>query len=788
MRTPSTSHADTDYLVHHHEDEPLVHRELHVFGVVQGVGFRPFVYRLATELGLRGAVWNDGRGVVIRIRGEASRVERFTEGLLAGCPVGARIDDVQVVELPDAQYERFEILVSRATREGFTHVSSDLAMCPDCRREFHDPRDRRFGYPFINCTQCGPRFTITRAIPYDRPQTTMAPFEMCDDCRREYETPIDRRFHAQPNACPACGPTVEFLVVGDGKWRSRSKHDEAIFNAATFLGDGGILLIQGIGGFHLACDATNEHAVRRLRRRKQRESKPLAVMFPDAETLHEWCHVSDLELDCLVSARAPIVLVQRRVECEVAPSVAPDSPHLGVMLPYSPLHAALMSHFDGPVVMTSANRSEEPICFERDDALREMKTTADAALLHDRAIHMFADDSVVRVVGGLPRVWRRSRGYVPESVELHNAFTRTTLGFGGELKNTFALGTQSSAILSQHLGDMQCEATMPAVIRAIEHFLKLFDTRPQLIACDLHPDYVTTRMAEKWSKRHDVPLIRVQHHHAHLAACLAEHHCRGRALCLALDGTGYGSDGTVWGGELLYGDFASFERLGHLESVPLPGNDAAAKQPWRMALAWLDAAFASDLAALDVPLVKTIETEYGHTAIPALLSPVMRKKFIPTTSAGRLFDAAAALCGFGIAAQYEGQAAMQLEGIMSSAPLPPYSFDILEAEGRFVFSPRRAMQEIVDDIQARVAPSVVSRRFHETVAHGFAELALRGVEFTGTTTVALGGGCFQNAFLLERITALLTERHVTVLSPADVPANDGGLALGQICVANAQVM
>ncbi|MBK6765677.1 MAG: carbamoyltransferase HypF [bacterium] len=766
----------------------MVHRELHVMGVVQGVGFRPFVYRLATEFGLRGAVWNDGSGVLIRIRGELSIVEKFTEEFLARCPIGARVDDVRVVELVDAAYDRFEILVSRvSSQNGFTHVSADLAMCPDCRNEFHNPHDRRFGYPFINCTQCGPRFTITRALPYDRPLTTMQPFHMCDDCRREYESPVDRRFHAQPNACPACGPVVEFMVVGDGKWRTRTKHEEAIHNAADFLGDGGILLLQGLGGYHLVCDATNEHAVRRLRRRKQREVKPLAVMFPDAETLHEWCHVSDLELDCLSSARAPIVLVERRVECAVAPSVAPDSPHLGVMLPYSPLHAALLSHFDRPVVMTSANKSEQPICYEQDDALREMKATADAALIHDRAIHMFADDSVVRVLGNMPRVFRRSRGYVPESVELHEAFRRTTLGFGGELKNTFALGKESSAILSQHLGDMQGESCVLASKKAISHFLNIFDARPELVACDLHPDYVTTRMAEKWSKQHGVPLVRVQHHHAHLAATLAEHHCRDRALCIALDGTGYGTDGTVWGGELLFGNFESFDRLGHLAAVPMQGNDSAAKQPWRMALSWLNATYSDELSSLDLPLLRAIETEYGRTAIPALLSPVMRSKFVPTTSVGRLFDAIAALCGFGLAAQYEGQAAMQLEGIMSSAPLPPYSFDIFESDGHVVLSPIPMIHEVVDDLLARVATSVISRRFHETMAQGFSDLALRGVETTGNTTVALGGGCFQNAFLLERITSLLTLQSDRAFL-ANVPANDGGLALGQICVANAQTL
>lgn len=786
MQPIRLSTSDTDYLVHRGAADLTVHRELRVSGVVQGVGFRPFVYRLAHEIGLQGAVWNDGRGVVIRVQGSMFKVDAFATELMLRSPLGARIDDIEASDLAQITYDNFAILNSKAIADGFTQISSDLAMCPDCRHEFHDPHDRRFGYPFINCTHCGPRFSITRGLPYDRPLTTMQPFEMCEECAREYHDPADRRFHAQPNACSVCGPTLEYLVFGDGRWSARSRNDEAVLNAADFLSDGGILLVQGIGGFHLACDATNEHAVRRLRRRKQRETKPLAVMFPDDETLYEWCHVTEHELACLSSPRAPIVLVDRRVECAVAPSVAPDHPNLGVMLPYSPLHAALLAHFDRPVVMTSANISEEPICYERDEALREMKKIADAALVHNRAIHMFSDDSVVKVVAGLPRVWRRSRGYVPESVSLGENFATPTLGFGGELKNTFALGKERSAILSQHLGDMQSEGSILAANRALNHFLSIYDAQIGLVACDLHPDYATTRLAEQWSKQRGLPLIRVQHHHAHLAACLAEHHCQSDALCLALDGTGYGTDGTVWGGELLFGGFRSCQRLGHLEPVPLLGNDQAAKQPWRMALAWLDAAFGDETFTLDVPLMKAIIAEYGHTAAPALLSPVLRNRFASTTSLGRLFDGVAALCGFGIGTQYEGQAAMQLEGIMSTSPLPPYSFEITEQNGALVLSPTPMIREIVEDLQAKIVPSVISRRFHETVARGFTELAVSGVGATGSSTVALGGGCFQNAFLLARISELLTERGITVLSPADIPANDGGIALGQICIANAQ--
>ena len=767
--------------------EAIVHRLLRVSGVVQGVGFRPFVYNLALRHGLAGTVLNDSRGVEIHVQGKRDAVAAFVSALRDEAPAASRVDEVTVAELAAESFDGFRILTSERTTDAFTHVSPDLALCSDCRRELENARDRRCGYPFINCTNCGPRFSIICALPYDRPQTTMRDFALCAECRAEYENPDDRRFHAQPVACSVCGPALRFLLFAGGKWTEPSHTVDVFDEVAAVLRRGKVVLVQGIGGFHLACDARDEEIVTELRRHKKRDEKPFAVMFPDVAALRQSCHLSDAELRFLTSPRAPILLLSRREGSPLAEAVAPQNPQVGALLPYSPLHVLLVKRFGAPLVMTSANLSDEPIAYRNDDALARMAGIADAALVHDRAIHMFADDSVVKMIGGAARVWRRSRGYVPESVHVPEPFRRQTLAFGPQMKNTFCLGRQNFALLSQHLGDLDSEHAVRAQQAALDHFLRLFDARIELAACDLHPDYATTRLAEEWSASRGVPLIRVQHHHAHLAACLAENGRTERAIGLTLDGTGYGSDGAIWGGEVLVGNARSFQRVAHLQETFMPGGELAAKQPWRMALAWLYEAFGDDALSLPIPLMRKLRAEPGEDALNALLSESLRARVFPrTTSMGRLFDAVAALVFFGTRQQHEGQAAMLLEGMISHDAAEPYPFEVRFTAESGVLSPVPMIRALVADLKKGEASAVMSRRFHDGLANALARVCDAVREITGLGLVALSGGCFQNAFLHVSLEERLRAARFDVISHRQVPANDGGVSLGQAVIANAQ--
>lgn len=763
------------------------HVELTIRGTVQGVGFRPFVYRLARELMLRGWVRNSGRGVIVRLFGAEDSVERFVRAVPQEKPEAARIDEIALSELPHEHYDEFTILHSSESAETFTQVSPDLAMCRDCARELHEISDRRFAYPFTNCTQCGPRFSIIKDVPYDRPMTTMSEFAMCAECAAEYDSPVDRRFHAQPVACSKCGPTLEWLTNSGGEWSAQCHRIEAIHAAARELKQGKIVLIQGIGGFHLACDARNEAAVCELRRRKGRDRKPFAVMFADRRQLRSWCSVGLRELEAIGSPAAPIVLLKKSPACEAAHSVAPETPTLGAMLSYSPLHSLLLEECGFPLVMTSANRSEEPIQYRREDALDAMKEIADFALVHDREIEMFADDSIVRVIGKQSRIIRRSRGFVPTAISLREQFAKSILSFGADLKNTFCIAKEQSAILSQHLGDMEGERAIAQQQRALAHFLKLYHVKVEAVACDLHPDYSSTRLAEEFAESHAIPLVHVQHHHAHLAACLAETQRDEAVLGLCLDGTGYGTDGTIWGGELLYGDFRSFRRLGHLQSVPLLGNDRVAREPWRMALAWLDKSLDLRSNAPRIPLLAMIRKEFGEGAISALLTARLKANYPLTSAAGRLFDAVAALLFFGTRRQFEGEAAMHLEHQTSPYMQPAYDMSLEKEDDAWVLSPVPMIRELVRELEDGVSKPVIARRFLEGFAEGLVNLCSRAAGEMGSQTVALSGGCFQNAILHERVTALLTERGFEVLAHQIVPSNDGGIALGQACIANAQL-
>ena len=717
-----------------------------VDGTVQGVGFRPYVYRLADELGLAGHVLNDERGVLIEVEGSREAVAVFCDRLAPEAPPLARVERLSVEELPAAGLSGFSIAASAVSAgRPDAPVAADSATCPDCLAELFDPGDRRFRYPFTNCTNCGPRFTIVRGVPYDRPLTTMAGFAMCDRCRAEYEDPLDRRFHAQPNACPDCGPS---LRLGD------LRGDEALRFACSALDGGAIVAVKGLGGFHLACRADDDVAVAALRARKHREERPFALMTADLAGARALVSLSDGDEQALVSRARPIVVARRRPGAAVGDAVAPRSPDLGVMLPYTPLHHLLLAGTGGDLVMTSGNVSDEPIAFEDDDALERLRGIADAFLLHDRPIHMRTDDSVVR---GRVTI-RRARGYVPDPVALPVAAARPLLACGAELKSTFCLARGSRAWVSHHVGDLKNLETLESFRGGISHFERLFAVAPELVAHDLHPDYLSTRYA---LEREGVDLLGVQHHHAHLAACLAEHGERGPAVGAIFDGSGYGSDGTVWGGELLVGDLRGFTRAGHVWPVGLPGGDAAVREPWRMACAWL---LASDLAC--EPLAGVDAARWRAVASLCGSAPV-------TSSAGRLFDAVAALCGLRLEVSYEGQAAVELEAACDLSEPGAYAMPGLDA--------REAVAAVVGDVARGVDAGAIAMRFHRGLAIATAEACAA----TGERLAVLSGGVFQNRVLLALTEDELTRRGLRVLVPERLPPNDGGIAYGQAAVAAA---
>ena len=737
-----------------------------VEGVVQGVGFRPFVHRLAAELQLTGFVRNDARGVEVEVEGPADAVGRFLERLAADGPPLARVEAVRTRDVPARGGRGFAIAGSAGGAPAAL-VTADAATCDDCLAELFDPADRRFRYPFVNCTNCGPRFTIVRGVPYDRPRTTMAAFAMCDACRREYDDPADRRFHAQPNACPACGPRARL-------WRDGGVQagGDAVAEAAALLRAGAVVAVKGLGGYHLACRAGDAEAVARLRARKHREEKPFALMAGDVAAARALVALGDEEVALLTSPARPIVLARRCAEADVAPAVAPGARELGVMLPYAPLHHLLLVGVGAPLVLTSGNVSDEPIAFRDDDALRRLGPLADAVLLHDRPIHTRTDDSVARVVRGRPALLRRSRGLVPSSEALPVACRAPVLACGAELKSTFCLAKGPRAWVGHHIGDLRNAETLTAFREGIAHFERLFDVVPEVVAHDLHPDYLSTAYA---LEREGVELVAVQHHHAHLAACLAEHGLQGPAVGALYDGTGLGPDGTAWGGEVLVGDLRSFRRVAHLSPVRLPGGDRAAREPWRMACAWLVAAGAS--AAEVPPALRDAVPEDRWAAVARLAETGFAAP--ETTSMGRLFDAVAALCGLRAVTTYEGQAAVELEAVADDAETSAYALGPdLDA--------RALVLEVVHDVRTGAAPAVVSARFHRAVAHATAAACAAAAANAGVELVVLSGGVFQNRLLLTLTADELTRLGLRVLVPERLPANDGGIAFGQAAVAAAR--
>jgi hydrogenase maturation protein HypF len=723
-----------------------------VEGTVQGVGFRPYVYRLASELGCSGHVLNDARGVVVEVEADTKSVERFLARLPAEAPPLARIERVAAESVPVTGETGFAIRASPPGGEPSAAVTADTATCAECLEELFDPADRRHRYPFVNCTNCGPRFTIVRGVPYDRPLTTMAGFTMCPACAAEYENPLDRRFHAQPNACPECGPRAR-LVGSDA--------EDAVAAAASALRDGAILAVKGVGGYHLACRADDEAAVAALRARKHREDKPFALMAPTVVAARALVALGPAEEDLLVSGARPIVLAPRRPDAPVTAAVAPGAPELGVMLPYSPLHHLLLADVGAPLVLTSGNVSDEPIAYTDDDALERLAPIADGFLVHDRPIQTRTDDSVVRVVDERPLVLRRSRGYVPDSIGLPVTARRHVLACGAELKSTFCVAKGARAWVGHHIGDLQNYETLRSFVAGVAHFEALFAVKPEVVAHDLHPEYLSTKVA---LERDGVDLVGVQHHHAHLAACLAEHGETGQALGAIYDGTGYGTDGTVWGGELLRGDLCGFERVGSLFAVRMPGGEAAIRQPWRMACAWTQAAGVEAPAAL---AARPGWDEVSALARTGVASPL-------TSSVGRLFDAVAALCGLRSEITYEGQAAIELEAACDAAERGAYAFGpALDA--------RPTVAAVVDDIARGTDAGVIAARFHNALAAATARALLE----RGPDTVVLSGGVFANRRLLSRTRALLVEAGVRVLVPERLPPGDGGISYGQAAVAAA---
>ncbi|MGB3635784.1 MAG: carbamoyltransferase HypF [Rubrobacteraceae bacterium] len=761
-------------------------REVSVRGIVQGVGFRPFVYALARKHGLAGTILNDAEGVRIEVEGPPDELERFVVALENEAPPLAEIEAVESRRIPSRGDRGFRIEESREGAGRNTLVSPDVATCEDCLAELLDPADRRYRYPFTNCTSCGPRFTITRQIPYDRATTTMAPFRMCNDCQREYDDPADRRFHAQPNACPVCGPRVRLLDKFGHDLDM--KQEDAVRNAARMLRGRCIVAIKGLGGYHLACDPFDAAAVSTLRNRKVRQDKPFALMARDMEQVRELCRVTPEEEALLTSPQSPVVLLERRPDNDngVAEAVAPRQTTLGVMLAYTPLHHLLLRDEGIPLVMTSGNNSDEPISYKDDEAFGQLGEIADYFLVHDREVHMRTDDTVTRIFRNHPYPLRRSRGYAPAPLRVAENFRRHTLACGGELKNTFCVAKGRHAFMSHHIGDLENYETLRSFREGIEHFCSLFDVMPGLVAYDLHPEYLSTKYARELEEA-GLPAVGVQHHHAHVASCLADNErpADEQVIGVALDGTGYGTDGAVWGGEFFAGSIAEgFDRRAHLEYMPLPGGAAAIRQPWRMAVAQLVKLYGLEAASkLPLPVIQ----ETGERDIRLVARLVERGlNTPPTSSAGRLFDVVSALVGMPGSRRttYEGQAAIELELAAEDAAESGYPFRLRTDEKPCIIQTGDVLMGVVEDLLAGRSAGEVSARFHRTVAEMVAAVCGVVREVDGVGAVALSGGTFQNMLLLRWTVEFLEREGFVVYTHRRVPANDGGLALGQAVLAD----
>ena len=756
-------------------DAPIAKRaamRIRVDGIVQGVGFRPFVFGLARGLGLGGSIVNDLQGVEIEVEGSVANVAEFRARLVSDTPPLALIQNVVCEPIPIANRSVFEILASHAEGERDVLISPDIATCDDCLREIFDPLDRRYRYPFTNCTNCGPRFTVVRGVPYDRSLTTMAEFPMCADCTREYHDPSDRRFHAEPVCCPACGPSVR-LLDEDGI----AQAGDPIRKAAELLRSGKIVAVKGLGGYHLAALASNENAVKLLRSRKHREDKPFAVMAPNLESARELATIDELEQRALTSPRRPVVLLNRKPGSDLAYSVAPSNRYIGVMLPYTPLHHLLCESVKAPIVFTSGNVSDEPIAYADDDATKRLSPIADYFLIHNRLIHIRTDDSVVRVSRGREVPQRRSRGYAPQPIDLPFEARRQILACGAELKNTFCVAKRRHAFVSHHIGDLENFETLRSFREGIDHFRRLFGIDPEVVAFDLHPEYLSTKYALELK---GAEFVGVQHHHAHIAACLADNGEQGPAIGVAFDGLGFGLDRTIWGGEFLIADLAKFERVGHLEAVPMPGGTAAIKQPWRMAASYLRNAYGENLPErLDV----AERNANQWRQITALIKSRVNSPL--TSSAGRLFDAVAAILSVRDAINYEGQAAIELEQLAAVGEDDAYEVSV-PAAIPFEIRGAAVVRSVVNDLRAGTSVDVVAARFHNSIATMIVKACTAIRTARGLALVALSGGVFQNQLLQRRTLRSLEQTGFRVLTHRQVPTNDAGISFGQVAIAAAR--
>jgi hydrogenase maturation protein HypF len=759
--------------------QPLRLASISVRGIVQGVGFRPFIYGLAVKHNLKGWVYNTSEDVKIEIEGKAESIRQFERELQTQAPPLAHIETVNIEYKPPRQYKRFEIRNSEAQEGKYQLISPDVAACQACLDELRDPEDRRYRYPFTNCTNCGPRFTIIEGMPYDRPKTTMRSFQMCSQCQAEYDNPLDRRFHAQPNACPKCGPHLE-LVDSQGNLITESN---PIVAAGQLLKKGKILAIKGLGGFLLACDATNDTVVKKLRQRKKRSSKPFAIMVTDIDQAKKHCYVSPEEEESLTSPQSPIVLMKWREESPVSPEVAPNLRFLGVMLPYTPLHHILLRDTGLPLVMTSGNLSEEPIARDNDEALRRLSGIADCFLIHNRDIYSRYDDSVAMIERGTSQLVRRARSYAPYPIRLPFE-AKQVLGCGAEEKNTFCLTRDNYAFLSQHIGDMENIETLEHFDSTLSLYRKLFRLEPEIIAHDLHPDYLATKYARELGEPR-MRLIPVQHHHAHIASCMADNGLESPVIGVAFDGTGMGADGNIWGGELLIADYRNYERVGHLEYLPLPGGAAAIKRPYRTSIGYILTLLGVHALNRDLPIMREVD----DMEIAVIERQIERRINTPLTSSmGRLFDSLSALLGIRGEINYEGQAAVELEMAAYEEDhihtRESYTYRIVEEEGIRVVQLRDLFAAVMEDLKQDVSKGSISVKFHNTIARMIDEMCRLTTDKTGITQVALSGGVFQNRLLLKKTANLLESSGFQVFTHRQVPCNDGGISLGQAVVAN----
>ncbi|MBW2645143.1 MAG: carbamoyltransferase HypF [Deltaproteobacteria bacterium] len=756
--------------------ESIVGRKLSVNGIVQGVGFRPFVFQRAQYYGLKGDVANTSSGVIVHIEGSEEKIQAFIQDLTETSPPLAHITEISTSNEPVRGYQEFTIQASKEESSRSTLISPDTAICDDCIQELFDPKDRRYHYPFINCTNCGPRYTIIDDIPYDRPKTSMKHFKMCLECQKEYDDPANRRFHAQPNACKICGPNVSLY---DNR-RTRVLAQDPIKRTADLLKKGYIVAIKGLGGFHLAADAENNDAVIRLRQRKHREEKPFALMSYDLDRVRRYAHIEPDEEVLLTSAQRPVVLLKKRETNPLSHEISPRNKNFGAMLPYTPLHYILLNYDFTALVMTSGNISEEPIAIDNDEAFECLGAIADYFLVHNRNIYLRSDDSIVRSVDEATRIIRRSRGYIPTPVFLKEEVPQV-LACGAELKNTVCLTKGKNAFLSQHIGDLENLETYRFLELTVRHMKRILDIDPQIVAYDLHPDYLSTRYA---LEQKGIKKIAVQHHHAHIVSCMAENRLDGPVIGLSFDGTGYGTDGRIWGGEVLIVEAHQFTRAAHFAYLPMPGGAAAIKEPWRMAVSYLFNTFGEAFYDLDLPLFQGLEKEKIRVVLEMIAKQVNSPQ---TSSLGRLFDGVAAILGIRKRVAYEGQAAMELEMAIRKETEETYDYEWEREKDSYLIPVHPIVRGVVRDMDNGLPVSDISSKFHTTLIRLFSELCALLRKETGLDRVALSGGVFQNATLLAGLRKALEDKGLQVYTHSLVPTNDGGISLGQAVAAAAIV-